>query len=99
MTISDEILTRTSESYRRIRNTIKFLLSNINDYTSDGQIQTEDMPLVDKWILNETQNLQDRVTRYYEEFNFTRLHKIFKTSVQLILVDTTLILLKIDYTQ
>ena len=73
MTISDEILTRTSESYRRIRNTIKFLLSNINDYTSDGQIQTEDMPLVDKWILNETQNLQDRVTRYYEEFKFHQI--------------------------
>ena len=31
------------------------------------------MPLVDKWILNETQNLQDRVTKYYEEFKFHQI--------------------------
>ena len=73
MSISDEILTRTSESYRRIRNTLKFLLSNINDYNSDDEFDYNMMPLIDKWILNETLNLQKRIVLYYDEFKFHQI--------------------------
>ena len=73
MSISDEILTRTSESYRRIRNTLKFLLSNISDFDSNSRIKVEDMPLVDKWILNETTMLQARIIKYFDEFKFHQI--------------------------
>ena len=49
MNISDEIINRVSESYRRIRNTSKFLLSNISDYDHED-IKDDDMVVLDKWI-------------------------------------------------
>ena len=52
MNISPEIIKRTTESYRRIRNTIKFLLSNVNDYDeTKEEVKSSDMMLIDKWII------------------------------------------------
>ncbi len=72
MTISDEIINRVSESYRRIRNTSKFLLSNISDF-DDNKIDEKDMVLLDKWIVHKAVELNKQIRKDYDVFKF---HKI-----------------------
>ncbi len=72
MTISDEIIKRVSESYRRIRNTSKFLLSNISDY--DGtEINLDNMVQIDKWIIHKAKKLNIQIQKDYSEFKFHKL--------------------------
>jgi len=72
MTISDEIIKRVSESYRRIRNTSKFLLSNISDY--DGtEIDLDNMVQIDKWIIHKAKKLNIQIKKDYSEFKFHKL--------------------------
>ena len=72
MNISDEIIKRTSESYRRIRNTLKFLISNINDFDNKN-ISFSELTLLDRWILWETKLLQDKVQQNYKDFKFHQI--------------------------
>ena len=52
MVVSDEILKRSSDSYRRIRNTIRFLLGNINDFNYESDATgVEQMTQLDKWMI------------------------------------------------
>jgi isoleucyl-tRNA synthetase len=72
MTISDEIIKRVSESYRRIRNTSKFLLSNISDY--DGtEVDLNNMVQIDKWIIHKAKKLNIQIQKDYSEFKFHKL--------------------------
>jgi isoleucyl-tRNA synthetase len=71
LTISDEILKRVVESYRRIRNTLRFLLANIADF--DPQQHT--MPVhewleIDRYVLDIVQKLQDEVRADYGIYEF-----------------------------
>lgn len=62
LSISDEILKRVSESYRRIRNTLRFLLSNINDFDiNKDAIAIDEMIELDRYALAYVTNLQKRV--------------------------------------
>ena len=74
MTISDEIINRVSESYRRIRNTSKFLLSNISD-SNDIQVDDSNMVLLDKWIIYKAVELNKQIKKDYDDFKF---HKIIQ---------------------
>ena len=74
MNISDEIISRTAESYRRIRNTIKFLFSNIGDFDiNKDSIKNKDMALIDKWILYKAINLQKSIIKNYESYKFHQI--------------------------
>ena len=70
MHISEEILKRASEGYRRIRNTIKFLLSNTSDYSPISHSGSNNLTLIDKWALNQAVVLQDSIRKNYEDFKF-----------------------------
>ncbi|MDX1706850.1 isoleucine--tRNA ligase, partial [Pseudidiomarina sp.] len=59
MTVSDEILKRSADSYRRIRNTARFLLANINEFEpSQHAVKPEDMVDIDRWIVARAMALQ-----------------------------------------
>lgn len=74
--ISPEILSRLSEAYRKIRNTVRFILSNLNDFDpSRDKISYEDLKKIDKWILSRAQDVLGSVTKAYEDFEF---HKAYK---------------------
>jgi len=74
MNISDEIIARTTESYRRIRNTIKFLLSNINDFEIEkNYVKETKMLLIDKWIVHKTILLQNSIKNNYETYKFHQI--------------------------
>lgn len=69
--ISEEILERVAEAYRRIRNTARFLLGNLNDFdfSSDG-VAYEEMEEIDKWALLRLHKLIEKVTRDYDRYLF-----------------------------
>ena len=78
MTISDEILKRTADSYRRIRNTLRFLLANINGFEPESHLVAgKDMLALDSWIVAETLTLQNELNELYDAYQFhTAVQKI-----------------------
>ncbi len=74
VSVSDEILDRMGEAYRRIRNTFRFLLSNLADFDPADSVAWADMPELDRFALVQLADLTDRVTASYEEWKF---HQVF----------------------
>ncbi|MCZ2722466.1 isoleucine--tRNA ligase [Marinomonas sp. 15G1-11] len=71
MTVSDEILKRVADSYRRIRNTARFMLSNLNGF--DPALHTvapENMIALDRWIVDKAAKLQKELDTAYNEYQF-----------------------------
>lgn len=79
MTISDEILRRSSDSYRRIRNTARYLLGNLDGFSSEQALPHDELLALDKWALRLTKRVQDELLQHYENFQFhlvyQRLHQ------------------------
>ena len=77
MTVSDEILNRSADSYRRIRNTMRFMLANMQGFDCDKDlIKAEQMLLLDQWIIAKTAELQSQVIKGYDEYNFHHVMKM-----------------------
>jgi isoleucyl-tRNA synthetase len=71
MTISDEILKRVTESYRRIRNTLRFLLANLSDFDpSQHAIPPSDWLEIDRYALALANQLQQDVQAHYQAYEF-----------------------------
>jgi isoleucyl-tRNA synthetase len=71
LTISDEILKRVVESYRRIRNTLRFLLANTADYDHKKHALPVNQWLeIDRYALALTQKLQDEIVADYSRYEF-----------------------------
>tara|TARA_B100001173_G_scaffold49242_1_gene39952 strand:+ start:3241 stop:6012 length:2772 start_codon:yes stop_codon:yes gene_type:complete len=70
MVASDEILKQTSDQYRRIRNTFRFILGNTNDFSNKNKINFEDQVELDKWIVNEGYKLQEQVLNLYNNYSY-----------------------------
>jgi len=69
--ISDEILSRLVEAYRRIRNTFRFLLGNLNDFNpATDTLAYDELQEIDRYILHELQKLQKRVLKAYDDYEF-----------------------------
>jgi isoleucyl-tRNA synthetase len=76
MSVSDEILNRTADSYRRIRNTARFLLSNINGFEpSRDLLPVEQMLPLDRWALDRAAQLQQSVMQAYDDYNFLAVYQ------------------------
>ncbi|MGP7734601.1 isoleucine--tRNA ligase [Oceanimonas smirnovii] len=71
MTVSDEILKRSADAYRRIRNTARFLLANLNGFNPEtDMVAPEDMVVIDRWAVGRAQAIQQEITQAYDEYNF-----------------------------
>jgi isoleucyl-tRNA synthetase len=71
MTVSDEILKRSADSYRRIRNTVRFMLANMQGFDNNQHLVSHnDMLDLDKWIVSKTADLQVQILQGYDEYNF-----------------------------
>jgi isoleucyl-tRNA synthetase len=69
--ISQEILTRVAEAYRRIRNTCRYILGNINDFDPESQaVEFGAMPEIDRWALHQLELLKERVLNAYQDYEF-----------------------------
>ncbi|MEK6708924.1 MAG: isoleucine--tRNA ligase [Pseudomonadota bacterium] len=78
LTISDEILKRVVESYRRIRNTLRFLLANTADFNAvKDMLPVEQWLEIDCYMLALTKELQDDLTQSYTRYEFhLAMHKL-----------------------
>lgn len=68
--ISDNILKQTSEQYRKIRNTFRFLLANVNDL--ETILPVAKMSTIDKWILSHAKSVFDEVEARFREYDFSK---------------------------
>ncbi|MFA4889527.1 MAG: isoleucine--tRNA ligase [Candidatus Omnitrophota bacterium] len=74
--ISKEMLARLSEAYRKIRNTIKFILSNLYDFDpARDRVSPEKLKKIDQWILFRLQQMLKKVSSAYESFDFHGAYK------------------------
>ena len=70
MTVSDEIFKRAADRYRRIRNTSRYLLANLNGFNPETDlVATEDMVELDRWIVARAAQLQDEIINAYDEYH------------------------------
>lgn len=76
--VSDEILKRTAEAYRRIRNTTRFLLANMHDFDpAQHLVAVENLLALDSWMVERAQALQTEITAAYDEYQFHLIyHKV-----------------------
>ena len=72
--ISENILQQMSDAYRRIRNTARFLMGNLNnfDYAND-KVEYKDMFEIDKWAMHKLEELKEKTTEYYDKYEFYSL--------------------------
>ena len=78
LTISDEILKRVAESYRRIRNTLRFLLANLADFDASKDLLPVDQWLeIDRYALALTHDLQQKIRADYDRYEFHLLAQKF----------------------
>jgi isoleucyl-tRNA synthetase len=71
LAISEEILKRVTESYRRIRNTLRFLLANLSDFDFEKHARpVEDWLEIDRYAVALTANLQTDILAHYDKYEF-----------------------------
>jgi isoleucyl-tRNA synthetase len=73
---SEQLMQRIAENYRKLRNTFRYILGNLNGF--DAQLEAvpfEQMASIDRYMLRQTAELAQQVERWYEEFAF---HKIYQ---------------------
>jgi isoleucyl-tRNA synthetase len=75
MRCSDELIGRLQDAYRKIRNTIRYLMSNINGFVpAEMSADYKDMMLIDQWAMEKLNVLIDEVHQAYDSFGF---HRVF----------------------
>ncbi|MFN2309892.1 MAG: class I tRNA ligase family protein, partial [Gammaproteobacteria bacterium] len=76
MTVSDEILKRTADAYRRLRNTARFLLANLNGFDpTEHALAPEQMLMLDRWAVERARRLQDEIQRAYDHYEFHLIYQ------------------------
>ncbi|WP_192457885.1 isoleucine--tRNA ligase [Musicola keenii] len=72
--VSDEILKRSADAYRRIRNTARFLLANLNGFDPAlHTVKPEDMVVLDRWAVGCANAAQEEIVEAYESYDFHRV--------------------------
>ncbi|EPH2849855.1 isoleucine--tRNA ligase [Serratia nevei] len=78
--VSDEILKRSADSYRRIRNTARFLLANLNGFEpSTDCVAPEDMVVLDRWAVGRALAAQQDIEQAYANYDF---HEVVQRLMQ-----------------
>jgi isoleucyl-tRNA synthetase len=74
MSLSDEILKRTADAYRRIRNTARFLLGNLHGFDPTRHlVAPADMVALDRWIVHRAHELQQKIADAYARYDFAEI--------------------------
>lgn len=76
MSVSDEILKRTSDGYRRIRNTARFLLSNLDGFDPvQHLVPAVDLLALDRWVVDKAWQLQEEIKSAYAAYQFQAIYQ------------------------
>ncbi|WP_172292655.1 isoleucine--tRNA ligase [Pseudoruegeria sp. HB172150] len=73
--IGPEILKGVADSYRRLRNTMRFMLGNLSGFTEDERVDAAEMPELERWVLHRMAELDERVRQGYAAFDFQGVYR------------------------
>jgi len=79
MVVGESVFGQMTDAYRKIRNTLRFLLGNLFDFDEESDsVAAGDMTEIDRWVLSRTESLLEDVTEAFERFEFYRAyHRIY----------------------
>jgi isoleucyl-tRNA synthetase len=87
--LSDTILQRLSEAYRKLRNTFRYALGNLHDFDpARDAVPAEELLEIDQWILFRTEELVRRCLEWYRDFAF---HKVYRAAYDFATIDLSAI--------
>ena len=76
ISVSDEILKRTADAYRRMRNTARFLLSNLEGFDpARDRVAADEMIALDRWAVGRAHRLQQEIIAAYDGYNFHLIYQ------------------------
>lgn len=75
VSVADEIIKRCTDTYRRIRNTVRFMLGNLDGFSKKDLVEGEKLLSLDAWMIEETSRLQKLIIEAYEHYEF---HKVYQ---------------------
>jgi isoleucyl-tRNA synthetase len=75
MSLSQEILKRMSDSYRRMRNTLRFLLGNLHDFQPSDAVAADHLIAVDRWAIARAHELQGEIAEAYRDYAFHLIYQ------------------------
>ena len=79
VSISKDIMKQVAEVYRKIRNTARYILGNINDFDVNYPVKYEELQELDKWALMKLNHLIKDCTKAFEEYDFNRAYQALNT--------------------
>ncbi len=82
--IGKEILKGTADSYRRLRNTLRFVLGNLDGFTDAERIDVAEMPELEQWVLHRLAQIDHQLRKGYDAYDF---QGVFQTVFQFATVD------------
>ena len=71
--ISDEIIKGSVESYRKLRNTVRYMLGALDGWTEAEALPREDMPSLERWVLHRLAELDGQIRAAYDVYDFKRI--------------------------
>jgi isoleucyl-tRNA synthetase len=74
MAASENLMARCAEIYRKLRNTFRFLLGNLNGFDPRDAVKEEDLLPLDRYMLARTRELTEKILAWYEAFEFHRVY-------------------------
>lgn len=79
VSISKDIMKQVAEVYRKIRNTARYILGNINDFDVNNPVKYEDLQELDKWALMKLNQLIKDCTKAFDEYDFNKAYQALNT--------------------
>ncbi len=74
MRIGQEILEGQADTYRRLRNTLRYILGNLRDFREEERLSIEHMPALERWVLHRLSELDELLRRSIESYDFQRFY-------------------------
>ena len=71
--IGDEIIRTNVDAYRKLRNTLRYMLGTLDGYDESDAVSYEHMPNLEKWVLHRLHTLEGQVRTYYHEHDYKRI--------------------------
>ncbi|VBB06181.1 isoleucine-trna ligase [Lucifera butyrica] len=91
--ISNDILKQLSEVYRKVRNTFRYILGNLHDFNpGTDKVAYDSLPEIDRWALLRLEQVRERVTKAYEDYEF---HLLYHTVHNYCVIDLSAVYLDI----
>ncbi len=74
--ISENILKQISETYKKIRNTLRFMIGNLYDFQPEKALAYDELEEIDKWAINRFYKLSNEIVRAYNDYRFNRIYRL-----------------------